>query len=367
MGIEFLVPLIAGTIYTTTMVITICNRPRTIQHKYFIVYLLAAILWSLSDSLLRSDLFIGQKLLLFRIVVVASTLWVIQLYCFSRSFLKMPLGIGAKVGYALSFLFLATVIAGFSPPSINFQGGYVKPTYGWWIILYIAPLVTMAVFGLFSLIKRLRMENNPDEYNKSFYLITAMGFLISFGFLGVTPLANHFPLSHIGGLISACILAYAVVQHELIAIKIVLRRLLGWLSVGIIGTTVYVLVLIGIHHVLAIELGGVTIFLATLFAAGLSGLVYWLRPIFMKKLDQLFYRKRYADRKELFDFVTHRIRGVYNLQELGRGLLPPLVNTINSLGAYLLLPDNSVMFPVVFVVFVFQFFVASFPVGMDSH
>ncbi|GAI81019.1 unnamed protein product [marine sediment metagenome] len=45
-----------------------------------------------------------------------------------------------------------------------------------------------------------------------------------------------------GGLLSACILTYAVMKHELVSVNSVLRRGLGWASLFVIGTGAYLLV-----------------------------------------------------------------------------------------------------------------------------
>jgi NhaP-type Na+/H+ and K+/H+ antiporter len=59
----------------------------------------------------------------------------------------------------------------------------------------------------------------------------AVGVFIGFG--------KEYPIAHIGNLAMACILTYAVVRHRLLDVKIIFRRALAWLSLGIIGAGMY--------------------------------------------------------------------------------------------------------------------------------
>jgi len=70
---NYLLPLIVLMLYLITALYGFHLTGRwQKQHKLFILYLFAAAAWSLSDYFLRSDLFSGQELILFRMVIIAS-------------------------------------------------------------------------------------------------------------------------------------------------------------------------------------------------------------------------------------------------------------------------------------------------------
>jgi len=227
MDSHYLIPLISAVIYIPLLLVITLNRPWQKQHKLFITYLVAVTLWSLSTFILRSDFLIEYKLLLFRVVICISVWWVVQLYYFARSFLNLSGGWGIRFGYASLVIFITLAALGYIPPGITFSDGEVSPTYGWWFIVYVIPLIILAGLGVYSLGQRLRTLTDPGERNKIAYLIGAIGVLVIFGFAGITPLASGYPLSHIGAALSACILTYAVIKHELLSINAVLRRGLG--------------------------------------------------------------------------------------------------------------------------------------------
>src|SRR3989304_2340965 len=140
MGIHQLVPLLAAAIYITVCFVVIANRSWQKEHKLFVMYLVAAALWSFSDFLLRSGFFAGQKLLLFRIVIWSSMWWVVQLSFFVRIFLHLPGGWGIKFGYVSLLVIGAAATLGYAPRGITYSDGTVSPEYGWWFILYFGPL-----------------------------------------------------------------------------------------------------------------------------------------------------------------------------------------------------------------------------------
>ena len=278
MATQSFIPLLAALIYVPLFLVVIINRPWQKQHKLFILYLAATTLWGFSSFLLVSNFLMEYKLLLFRVTICSSLWWVVQLYYFARSFLHLPGGFGIWFGYA-SLASLVTLAAlGYAPPSITFEDGiFIGPSYGWWFGLYIGPMLVLAGLGLYGLLRRLKIVTAPEERNKISYLIVAIGLLAIFGFTSVTPLSREFPLSHVGGLLSAFILAYAVVKHELISMNFVLRRGLGWASLAVLGTGAYVAVFLLMRLLIGFELRVVTLALATLIALLVALLVYRLR------------------------------------------------------------------------------------------
>jgi signal transduction histidine kinase len=338
MDVQHLIPLSAAVIYVSLLVVIIVNRSWKLQHKLFIIYLVAATLWSYSDFLLRSELFPGYGLLLFRVTICASIWWAVQLYYFVRAFLGQSGGWGVRFGYALLAVFVAIAAAGYAPPSITFSEGVIDPSYGWWLIMYIIPFVSLAVLGVRSLVRRLKVLTDPQERNKIAYLISAIGVLVIFGFSGMTPLARELSVSHIGGLLCASILTYAILKHELVSINSVLRRGLGWVSLSAIGIGAFLLVFFLFHLTVSFEPEAITFAFAAVSAAGIAILVYRLRATFLGMVDQLFYRKTYSYRQALLSFNI-KMGNIINLTELADEMLPTIVKALRTTNAQLLFDD----------------------------
>ncbi len=340
MAIHSFIPLAAAIVYILLLIIIIANRQWQKQHMLLACYLIAASFWTLSDFLLRSDTLAEYKLILFRIVICSSMWWCVQFLYFVRSFLNLPGGLGVWFGYISLALFITLTVFGHIPPSITFDGGVVSPTYGWWIILYITHFLTITSLGVYSLIQRFRRSVEPKERNKIAYLIVAIGLLVAFGFSGMTPLARGFPVSHLGGLLSASILTYAVVKHEIVSFNFVIRRGLSWAGLIVVIVSIYLVVFFLINLLVGSEMKPIILASTTLAAVAMAVIVYLLRNFFISGVDRFFYKDSYDYRQELFDFVRHGISGVFSLQELSEGLLPPLVKVLDCQQAHMLLPET---------------------------
>lgn len=341
MGIHSLIPLAATITYFCLLIIIVINRPWQRQHKLLAWYLIGAGCWTLSSFFLfHGGLFLEYKLLLFRIVIFTSIWWAVQLYYFTRSFLHLPGGWAIRFGYTSLVVFGTIAAMGYAPPGITSIDGLITPVYGWWYFLYIIPLVTLAGMGVYSLGHRLRIVTDPREYNKIAYLIVAVVFIAAFGFISITPLARGYPIAHAGALFSACILTYAVIKHELVSINSVLRRGLGWVSLFAIGIGAYLLVFFLVNLLGGFELKAITLTLATLSAVMVALFVYWLRPLFLGMVDQLFYRKTYSYRQALLSF-SRKMGNIINLNELADEMLTTVVKALRTPQAKLLFEDIS--------------------------
>lgn len=341
MGVNSFIALAATIAYFCLLSVIVINRRWQRQPKLLAWYLVAASCWTLSSFFLfHNNLFIEYKLLLFRMVTFTSLWWAVQLYYFVRSFLRLPGGWAIRFGYTSLVVFGAIAAMGYAPPGITSIDGLVTPVYGWWYFPYVVPLLTLAGMAVYSLVHRLRIVTDPREHNKIAYLIVAVVFIAVFGFISITPLAKGYPVAHVGALFSACILTYAVIKHELVSINSVLRRGLGWVSLFAIGAGVYLLVFFLANLLGGFELDAVTLALATLSAAVAALFVYWLRPIFLGMVDQLFYRKTYSYRQALLSFSS-KMGNIINLNELADEMLPTIVKALRTPQAKLLFEDIS--------------------------
>ncbi|MBN1190556.1 MAG: GAF domain-containing protein [Dehalococcoidales bacterium] len=340
MNILHYIPAISAVLYIVLFVVTALNRPLTRQHRLFLLALVPAAVWSITDFLLRSPFWPDLKLLLLKLVIISSLFWVVQLYYFCRGFLNQPKDIWLYFGYALigvnAVLFALNVI----PPGVSVDNWKVHPVYGSWILLWIGPMALFAILGLLMLAKRLVKHTSPEERNKLGYLLSAIGLLSIFGIPSVAPQASNFSMGSIACILCASTLAYAVIRHDLINYSVFLRRLLGWGALFILSISIFETVQIIGHFTSGLEITPVMIASSSIGTLAVTAILFWLRPFILEKIDQLFYRQRYQHRRELFDFISHKMQGVQNLRELGEGLLSPLVKSLDCRQAHLLLPDK---------------------------
>ena len=340
MNIYALFPLIATIAYIPLLVTTIGSRPWQRQHKLFALFLITAILWSLSDFFCRSDFFQQYSLMLGKVIIVMFTWMAVQFHCFVSSF--YPPGRGRWLPFAFASLaaVIALVLLGYIPEDMVISGSKLYPVYGKWIVFLVTPLLTLTARNVYFLWRRLKNLDNPVLYNQIVSLLLGVFALVTFTSVALLPWGREFPVSHFGNLITAFILSYATIRHELVDIRFVLRRGLGWLTLGIAGMGIYVFFFFLLHLWIGFEVSLVTLTTALAVAVLAGVIVYLMRGVSQETIDRVFYRKTYDYRQRLLSFVS-RLHNVFSLRELGGELLPLVVKAIKCKRACLLFPERG--------------------------
>jgi len=340
MNIYALFPLIAIAAYIPLLVITVGSRPWRRQHRLFTLFLAAAIMWSLFDYLARSNFFPQYNFLFFRLVLIALMWMAVQLHCFTSSFFPPRTGRWLPFAWASLGVVILIAVLGYLPEGIVASDSRLYPVYGPWIVVMAIPLVTLAVRNVTVFSKRLKTVDNPMLYNQIVTLIISIGVLAAFILAALLPWGREVPISHFGNILVAFILSYSTIRHQLIDIRLVLRRALSWGTLVIGGIGIYLLLFFLFHFWFNFELRPI------MLATGLSGaaiavvLISLTRGVFQQKIDQVFYWKTYDYRQRLSDFAD-RIQDVFNLKELGGEMLPLVMRAINCRGACLLFPEGG--------------------------
>jgi len=320
MNIYALFPLIATITYIPLLGTTISSRPWQSRHKLFLLFLIAAMSWSLTDVFLRSNLFPQLNYFLLQVILVTFAWTAVQLHCFTSSFFARGQGRWLAFAYASLAAIIALVLLRYIPEGVTVSGDKLYLDYGKGVIFLALPLLTLAGRNLYVFYKRLRILDNPVLYNQIISLRLAIYVMIIFGLAAIIPWGRELPISHFGNLINAFILSFATIRHQLVDIRVVLRRGLAWISIGIVGAIFYWLLLSTLHTMLHFELDLTATFIATMVAFVAAAFVYNLRGVLFTTIGKAFQRQSYDYRQQLSDFAG-KIHHVFSLSKQGAELL----------------------------------------------
>ena len=337
MTIWALIPLITSLAYITLFVLALQFVKRRVN-KVFTFYLGAAAIWSFTSFMLHLNAFPQQALLWNELLVVALVGTMITYYHFVRAYTNRPAGIGLYIGYGLLLVLAVLSLNGYIVQYSYVIDGVLYHSLG--ISIYLIGGVSLAFIGavIFLLVKKYRSSFDPIDRNRTMYLISGWSILILLSYTNLIPAVAGFPLDHIGSLINAFIISYAISRFHLLDIKLVARR--GLTYVTLIGA------LIGIY-IGAIFLGVrffpeqsvVTIVSgATVITLLLALMTRPLRHAIQEGVDRLFYRGTYDYRQTLLSFGS-KMGNILNLDELAKEMLPAMTKALNITRASLLLQD----------------------------
>jgi diguanylate cyclase (GGDEF)-like protein len=335
MNIYTLFPLVATIAYIPLLVSTISSRPWQRRHKLFTLFLISAILWSLSDFFCRSDFFLQYNLILGKLIIVMFTWMAVQFHCFSSSFFPPGQARWLPFAYTLLAAVIAVAALGYLPAEMVVSGNKLYPVYGPWVLLVVIPLLIVVARNAYVFWKMMKVLDNPVLYNQIVSLLIGIFVLTIFVLAALLPWGREFPISHFGNIINAVILSYATIRHQLVDIRFVLRRGLAWISLGVIGAISYWLLIFTLHTILHFELDATTTIVATTAAILAAIFIYKLRGLLFVTMGKAFQRQSYDYRQKLSDFASE-IHHVFSLREQGGELLGLVTKAIGCNRACLL-------------------------------
>jgi diguanylate cyclase (GGDEF)-like protein/putative nucleotidyltransferase with HDIG domain len=335
-----LIALLATIPYLPLLVMTLTSRPWQKRHKLFILLLVPAIIFGVTDVLLRGNFFPPYNTLLLQIIFVVYVWLATQFYVFISSFFAPGEGRWLPVAYVSLAATIVLVLVGYIPGGVIVSGDKPYLDYGSWIGLLALPLLILIGRGLYLFWRRLKTLDNPVLHSQIVFLMISIVIPVICTLFALSPWLNGFPIVHFSNITVAFILGYAIIRHELVDVRFVLRRSLTWLALGLAGVGIYVLLFYLIHLWLGFELHAMTLVVGLGVAALVGGIIYFIRKIPQEKIDQMFYWRTYDDRRKLLDFVG-RIQNVFSLKELSGELLVLVVGAIKCRRACLLLPEGQ--------------------------
>lgn len=332
-----LVPLIASIAYIPLFVILVSNRPWQRRHWLFLLFLVSAVLWSFSTFLSRS-LLPGQYEPLGIKIVICITLWMlVQLHYFIYSFYQTE---RVKIPWAYVFVVAAIVLAASDFYFVSTDQGV---RYGPSIVaLVLVFLVTVGVRDVVFLLRRRSISPDPEERNQIVYLLAAIGVLTAFISVSVSELGARFPVSHIGNLVIACVLTYAVVTHRLVDVRVIARQAIIYVVLYGGGLAIVLaLVSIALRYVSNGDTGELFRMLAAIILVGVPAilfLVHKVRDLWQKRVERAFIGARYSYRRQLSEFID-KIHDVPTLEQLGNKFISLLAESLDCRRACLLVPE----------------------------
>jgi diguanylate cyclase (GGDEF)-like protein len=337
MNFHDLVPLIATIAYIPLFAILLSNRPWRRKQRLFLLFLISTLLWSLITFLSRSDLLIQNRLVEVEIVICLLFWMLVQFHYFIRSFYQSE-----RIKIPLAYLFpIATIVmAAARVPDFVSLAPDSAVIYGWLVILPFALfLATVGVRDIFSLVQKYKLSPNPEERNQIFYLLAAIAILTGFMFGSLSPRGGEFPVSHIGNLVVACVLTYAVVTFRLLDIRVIFRRaLINGVLYGS-GLGIVLLVFWLVHKFGNIEPGIASLTIAMALGIPFIFLLsYTVGARWRVRIEEAIIGAKYSYRRDLFKFIT-RIHNIRTMEQFGSEFISLLSQSMDCRRACLLLPQ----------------------------
>jgi len=340
MTVYALFPLAAFIAYIPLLVITINSRPWHRRNRLFILFLIPAMMWSLTDVLLRSNLFPEYNHFLLQLIVVSFSFTAIQFHVFASSFYAPEKGRWLPLAYLTMAIVIGLVVAGIIPEGVYANGDKLYLDYGKGVIFMAIPLMVLLGRTVSVFWGMLKILDNPILYNQILLLLLGLSSMTFFTGAALLPWGREYPVSHLGNMINAFILSYAIIRHQLVDIRMVLRRGLGWMVLGLVGIVLYGIILVLLHEVLRFEFDITITTVITSIALFIAFVIYRIRDYMFATLGKAFQGQRFDYRQQLSEFAQ-KIHNVFSLREQGGELLELVTKAVGCERAALLFLETG--------------------------
>jgi diguanylate cyclase (GGDEF)-like protein len=330
-----LVDLLAFLLYWALFFAVIVARSGgyALARRSFRLYLLTMLLWSLAAFLLNSGL--DDVSLWFRIVIVASLGSALALLEFVKTVLDRRWRWAPWIYAYGGVVMLAALVPNLVVRGVSVHEGVL--TYGFTpLLIFVAgPGYGLNLFCLAQLLGGSRASEDPLLRNRLRYLAIGMTVLILTSLTDFTPLGKY-PIDIAGSGLNALLIAYAILRHQLLDVKVVIRRsLLYSIPTVLVGAGYFLIISLALKLFPLSQ--GISVFLLSLLVAIVAALLAQpLRSMAQGWIDRLFFREKY-DSGRMLERLSSKVASVLDLDLVTHSILEEITATLHIRKAAFLL------------------------------
>ncbi len=336
-ALTYLPPILGAIIFGTLGVIVALSRPRTRPQKIFQLYLLAMFLWSLSAFMTLSGL--ANVLLWFRIMTIAPIIMTIAIFFFVQALF----GLRHKWTFLVYLYGILVIPLALVTPylivSASFDGGRLHYEFGSLIFLVAIAGYSLNFISLAELAKGYRRSRDIDQRNRLRYLILALSITISATLINFTELGKY-PIDIAANTISAMLIAYAILRHQLLDIRVVFRLGLLYSITSVILGIVYFLAISLSLRIVPVTSGSQIFLLSALVAVFTAVIFAPVREAAQIWIDRIFYRERY-DASLMLQRLSQATTSLLNPDRIAEIVLQDVVETMHIGHAAIFLKNDA--------------------------
>jgi putative nucleotidyltransferase with HDIG domain len=338
-----LIPLIEVIFCLGLLVVLMVSGKRHIARRPFAAFLIFKTLWGFFIFMMRASQNLSVALLWEKLVFWAILSASLFFYRFTMAltgvrpnrYLMYPLYIFYFV--ALGLIPTGLVVGGMQMMWYG-KAPIIGPLFPLYVLCAYVPIVRSAML----LVKHQRRSRIIDDRIRSQYIILGIAAM----FIGATtdylPVLgiNIYPLGIIGNILFCLIATIAMLRHNLLEMKVVIRKVLTYSLTSlvifcVIASLIFLLSRFFPNFMSPVTL---TIIIVTVFMA--ASLFQPVLSQLQGTVDRWFFRGRFDHIQALRRF-NQETRGDLDLEQLSTSLVTAVANGMRSQGVYLVLPSPA--------------------------
>jgi putative nucleotidyltransferase with HDIG domain len=337
------IPVIDVIFCLGLLMVLMINGKRHVARRPFVLFLILMTAWGFFIFMMRASPDLSAALLWEKLVFGSILSASLFFYRFAitltsarpNKYFMYPL-------YAAYFIVLGLIPTGLVVKGMQMmwygKAPVIGPLFGLYVLCAYLPIVRSGMI-LLRQYGHTRVIDDRVRYQYIMVGIAAMFFGATTDFLPALGV-NMYPLGIIGNILFCMAATMAMLKHNLLEMKVVLRKgvtysLTSVLIFGIFGIVIYLLSYFfrDFFSPASLTITIVTVFVAAvIFQPTLTSFQY--------TVDRWFFRERYKHIQTL-KHLNEETRGDLDLEQLSLSLVAAVASSMQSKGVYLLLPSPA--------------------------
>ena len=341
----FVSPLVVSFLVGALIIPVLRTSPRSELHYIFAATLAAMAVWGLAIFGMRASGTATAAVTFEQGALVAVSATSILFYHFSLLFTKTKrfepwLPLPLLLAYCLSLAAMIAVGTGQVVSDMRDEWYGYAPVYGSGYWPYLSLVYVLTILGLANLIVHYRDSTSPLGRARTMYVVLGVGCALLGGIADSLPaLVTFYPFGMLGNLLFALFTATAILKHNLLDVRLVIKR-------GVVYSVVSV-VMLGTYVLLAFSFS--LAFQRDPFALSWPGLVavltaaVLLKPVLdrvQRVADSWYWGDRY-DHLRALERLSDDTQDVTDLSGLATALEQAIKRAIGSRDVRLLVPSAN--------------------------
>jgi len=322
--IQTLISIFATMTYGGVLLVVLISKPLKKLHSIFLVYLFAMLIWSVSSLVIFTE--VGNPLVWLRIligcgIIAAAGMFYFVQHLFAKRrwwahlvfwYSLIAVAISIATGWVVKSAYLESVafVYVFHP----FMALVVSPSYG------------LTIFSLVELFKGYRRSSSDTQRMRLRYLVTAVVLILLVSLINFTEL-GRFPFDIAVNGIAAVLIAYAILRHSLLDLRIVFRTGLIYSVITGITGAIYYLTISLILVIFENYIGGQILAISIVVAIFSSVVLSPLREKIQNWIDRFFYRVKY-DASLMLERLSETTAALMDVQDISVIILQEIIDTM---------------------------------------
>lgn len=333
--------LLAVTVYK--------NSPKNATSRIFGALSLVTILWLVDVYLSVTPAFINYSLLWVRLSIFFGTLQIASFFLLAHTLPSPKLTMRPARLRILTYTALLVMIVAISPfgfTKVNIHGSDVQAVPGPGLALFMAFAVSLSIGAVYVLLKKLRQARGHEKEQYR-YVVLGLSIMLSlligtvlipvafFGNSSFVPLIPLYTSAFLG------LTTVAIVKHKLFDVRAVIARSAAYLLTVTAFVAIYTAAAIAISYLVFNDgqLNTTRHLTYIVLALVFTPTVYWLKRLFDKVTNRLFFQDAY-DAQALLDELSNILVGNIELDKLLSSSSEVLINYLKLTGASFVLLEG---------------------------